>query len=97
MTGGSSVQVVNRERLSGKVHATIPKGIVGGFEGTVLQRNREATDICLRVLKESNKSRFDEVRQLQSFDHIPYYLVSRCFDRINEISGGHEKGLVLEN
>ena len=74
MTGGSSVQVVNRERLSGKVHATIPKGIVGGFEGTVLQRNREATDICLRVLKESNKSRFDEVRQLQSFDHIPYYL-----------------------
>ena len=35
---------------------------------------REARDICLRVLKESNKSRFDEVRQLQSFDHIPYYL-----------------------
>ena len=28
-----------RERLSEKVHATIPKGIVGGFEFTVLQRN----------------------------------------------------------
>ena len=27
------------ERLSEKVHATIPKGIVGGFEFTVLQRN----------------------------------------------------------
>ena len=27
------------ERLSGKVHATIPEGIVGGFELTVLQRN----------------------------------------------------------
>ena len=28
-----------RERLSEKVHATIPKGIVGGFKFTVLQRN----------------------------------------------------------
>ena len=28
-----------RERLSEKVHATIPKGVVGGFEFTVLQRN----------------------------------------------------------
>ena len=27
------------ERLSEKVHETIPKGIVGGFECTVLQRN----------------------------------------------------------
>ena len=26
-----------RERLSKEVHATIPKGIVGGFEFTVLQ------------------------------------------------------------
>ena len=26
-------------RFSEKVHATIPKGIVGGFEGAVLQRN----------------------------------------------------------
>ena len=28
-----------RERLSEKVHATIPKGIVGGFKFTVFQRN----------------------------------------------------------
>ena len=53
-----------RKRLSEKVHATTPKGIVGGFEFTVLQRNlkelaRKATKMCLRVLKESNKSRFD--------------------------------------
>ena len=53
-----------RERLSEKVHATIPKGIVDGFEFTVLQRNlkefaRKAMKMRLRVLKESNKSRFD--------------------------------------
>ena len=47
-----------------KVLSTIPKGIVGGFEFTVLQRNlkkmaREAMDLRLRLLKERNKSRFD--------------------------------------
>ena len=41
-----------RERLSEKVHATIPKGIVGGFEFTVVQRNlkegqeRPSTYVC---------------------------------------------------
>ena len=31
--------------------------------------------MCLRVLKESNKSRLDRYsRQKQSIDHIPYYL-----------------------
>ena len=42
-----------RERLSEKnVHATIPKGIVGGFEFTVFQRNlkewqeRPWTHVC---------------------------------------------------
>ena len=69
-----------RERLSEKVHATIPKGIVGGFEFTFLQRNlkefaRKAMKMRLRVLKESNKSRFDSYsRQEQCIDHIPYYL-----------------------
>ena len=51
-----------RERLSENVHATIPIVIVGGFEFTVFQFERmarEATDTCLRVLKESNKSKFD--------------------------------------
>ena len=69
-----------RERLSEKVHATIPKGIVGGFELSVLSKKfekmaREAVDICLRVLKESNKCRFDSYsRQEQCIDHIPYCL-----------------------
>ena len=69
-----------RERLSGKVHLTILKGIVGGFEFSCFQRHlkeltRKAMDMCLRVLKESNKSRFDSYsRQEQCIDHIPYYL-----------------------
>ena len=69
-----------RERLSEKVHATIPKGIVGGFEFLVLQRKlkglaRKAMKMCLRVLTESHKSRFDSYsRQEQCIDHIPYYL-----------------------
>ena len=53
-----------RERLPEKVLVTIPKGIMGGFEWTVLQRNLEEWHgmfamLCLRLLKESNKSRFD--------------------------------------
>ena len=70
-----------RGRLSGKVHATILKGIVGGFEFSFFfQRNlkelvRKAMQMCLLVLKESNKSRFDSYsRQEPCTDHIPYYL-----------------------
>ena len=37
-----------RERLSEKVHATIPKGIVGGFEYTILQSHGL---MCLRAAK----------------------------------------------
>ena len=53
-----------QERLSGKVLETIPKGIVGSFEFIVPSKKfermaREAMDVCLRVLKESIKSRFD--------------------------------------
>ena len=57
-----------RERLREKVHATIPKGIVGGFEFKESQDRmaREATDICLQVLKESNKSRFDSYKVTKS-------------------------------
>ena len=70
-----------RERLSEKVHAIIPKGIVGGFEFSVLQRNlkelaRKAMEMCFVVLKESNKSRFDSCRrEEQCIDHIPYCLL----------------------
>ena len=62
------------------MHATILKGIVGGFEFSFFKRNlkelaRKAMEMCLRVLKESNKSRFDNYsRQEQCTDHIPYYL-----------------------
>ena len=69
-----------RESLSGKVHATILKGIVGGFEFSFFQRNlkelaRKVVEMCLRVLQESNKSWFDSYsRQEQCTDHIPYYL-----------------------
>ena len=56
------------------MHATIPKGNVGDFESTVLQRNLKewhgrggggggggwgATSICLRALKESKALRLD--------------------------------------
>ena len=59
----STVIQLFQERLLEKVHATVLKGIVGGFKFTVLQRNlkelaRKAVEMCLRVLKESNKSRF---------------------------------------
>ena len=69
-----------RERLSEKVHATTPKGIVGGFECTVFSKKfekmaGEAMDVCLRVLKESNKSRFDSYSVRNSVLNIfPYYL-----------------------
>ena len=33
------IQLFHRERLSEKMHTIIPKGIVGGFEFTVLQRS----------------------------------------------------------
>ena len=62
------------------MHATILEGIVGGFEFSFFQRNlkevaRKAMEMCLRVLKESNKSRIDSYsRQEQCIDHIPYYL-----------------------
>ena len=36
---------------------------------------REAMDICLRVLKERNKSSFDSYSvNNKCIDHIPYYL-----------------------
>ena len=53
-----------RERSSEKVQATIPKGIVECFWVHCFSKKferlaRAAMDGCLRVLKESNKSRFD--------------------------------------
>ena len=79
LCGASYIQLF-RERLSEKVHATISKGIVGGFEFSVFQRNlkelaRKAMELCLQVLKESNKRRFDSYsRQEQCFG-----IVARTF------------------
>ena len=72
-----------RERLSEKVHTTIPKGVAGGFEFTVLskkfeRRTREAMDICLRVLKESNKSRFDSYSVRNSILLISHTTFQDC-------------------
>ena len=66
--------------MSGKVHETILKGIGSVFEFSFFQRNlkelaRKAMEMWLRMLKESNKSRFDSYsRQEQCIVHIPYYL-----------------------
>ena len=72
-----------RERLSEKVHATIPKSIVGSFEFTVLQRNlkewhERSMDVCLRVLKESNKSRFDSYSVRNSVLIISHITFKDC-------------------
>ena len=59
-TGEQRVIQLFGERLSEKVHATIPKGIVGSFEFTFLQRNlKEWHQRPWMKIKESNKSRFD--------------------------------------
>ena len=45
------------------------------FQRNLKELARKAKEMCLRVLKESNKSRFDSYsRQEQCIDHIPYYL-----------------------
>ena len=45
------------------------------FQRNLKELARKAMEMCLRVLKESNKSRFDSYsRQEQCIDHIPYHL-----------------------
>ena len=45
------------------------------FQRNLKELVRKAMQMCLRVLKESNKSRFDSYsRQEPCTDHIPYYL-----------------------
>ena len=57
------------------MHATILKGIAGGFEFSVFQRNlkelaRKTMEMCFRVLKESNKSRFDSYSRQEQFNSV---------------------------
>ena len=67
-------------KVVGKSARDNPENPVGCFEFAVFQRNlkelsRKAMDVCLRVLKECDKSRFDSYsRQEQCIDHILYYL-----------------------
>ena len=68
-----------RERLSEKVHVTIPKGIVSGFECTVLQRNlkkmaREATDINIMFASAKGKQHW-------SYPILPFRLLHAHFLR----------------
>ena len=85
-------------KVVGHVNATIPKGIAGGVEFTEHSSKkfermaRETMDICLPVLKESNKSRFSNCsHQEQCIDHIPYYLfgivTSHFLDNLSQNSG----------
>ena len=75
--------------MSGKVHATILKGIAGGFEFSFFQRNlkdlaRKAMEICLRVLEESNKSRFDSYSRLDCEQSLVFFRFSESNARARE-------------
>ena len=67
-------------KVVGKSARDNPERHCGWFKFSFFQRNlnelaRKAMEMCLRVLKESNKSRFDSYnRQEHCIDHIPYYL-----------------------
>ena len=67
-------------KVVGKSARDNPERHCGWFQVHCSLRNlkelvRKAVEMCLRVLKESNKSRFDRYsRQKQCIDHIPYYL-----------------------
>ena len=84
-----------------KVHATIPKGIVSGFEFTVVQRNlkelmaREAMDACLRVLKESSKSRFDGYCVRNSVLMISHVAFRNC--RVHIFSDNLSRNSCIQN
>ena len=65
------------------MHATTPKGIVGGFKFTFFQKKidrmaGEAMDIRLWVLKESNKSRFDSYSVRNSVLNISHITSRDC-------------------
>ena len=85
-----------------EVHATIPKGAVGGFEFTVLQINlkewhERPWKVCLRVLKESNKSKFNSYSVRNSVLIISHITFRDCRVDIfsNNLSRNSSKLLLL--
>ena len=68
-------------RLSEKVHATIPKGIVGGFDFAVLKRNfqewqeRLWTHVCECWRKETKVGSTDTVSGTLVIPHINFQLI----------------------
>ena len=76
----SMVYTAISRKVVGKSARDNPERYCGWLWGHFSSRKfgrmaREAMDIFLRVLKESNKSRFDSFsRYEQCIDHIPYYL-----------------------
>ena len=67
-----------RERLSEKVHVIVPKGIVGRFECTVLQRNLKEWrgPVHGHMFVSAKGKQYNSSRLLQSSgsDRSPYYL-----------------------
>ena len=69
---------ISRKVVGKNVHATIPKGIEGGFEFTVFQRNFKEWQGRQWVLKESNKSRFDSYSGRNSVSTISHITFRDC-------------------
>ena len=75
----SQSTAISREVVS-KSLRNIPEKYCGWFwvhcsSNKFKRMPQQAMDVCLRVLKESNKSRFDSYsRQEQCIENIPYYL-----------------------
>ena len=70
-----------QERLWEKVHASIPKGIVGCYEFTAFQRSlkewheRPWTYVCECLRKAAKVDSTAAYCQKQCIDHIPYYVL----------------------
>ena len=61
-------------KVVGKSARVNPERYLKGFEGMA----RETVDVCLRVLKESNKSRFDSYRVRNSVFIISHITFRDC-------------------
>ena len=90
----AAVYTAISKKVVGKSARDNPEGYCGWFWVFCSSKKfekmaPEATDICLRVLKESDKSMFYSYsRQEECIDHIPYYLsgLSRATDNLSRNS-----------